>query len=129
MAQPSSVPILDIAIAKRPTILIDRKPFEMRTSNEFTWIVYTEFQRKFQRLGQLLTKRKKTAAEWKEQARLQDDFVRAILIAPDPVHARLGDMDRLEIIKAFFTQVRTKTSAPLRPPMSPRAAPTRNGTT
>lgn len=111
MAQPSA-PILDLGVlATRPIIRIEQRNYEMRTSNEFTYLVYTQFQRRFERLGQLLTKRRKTKAEWVEQAKLGDEFVRAILIdVPDKIHARLGDFERLEIIKAFFQQARRTTN-------------------
>jgi hypothetical protein len=107
-----TAPILDLGVlAKRPTLRVDGKTYEMRTSNEYTYLVYSQFQRKFERLGQLLKKKKKKSqADWKEQARLQDEFVRSIVIAPESLYVQLGDFERLEIIKAFFTQVRTTTS-------------------
>lgn len=116
-----TAPILDLGVlATRPLVRIEHKNYEMRTSNEFTYLVYTQFQRRFARLGALLTKRKKSKADWTEQGRLQDEFVRELLIAPDKVHARLGDFERLEIIKAFFSQVRRTTNG--HGPASPRRA-------
>jgi hypothetical protein len=118
MAQ-QTAPILDLGtLAPRPIILIDKKRYELRTSNEFTWLVYSKLQGKYQRLGNLLKASRKSAKQWTEQTRLQAEFVREILIAPDAIHARLGDFERLEIIRAFFQQVRTKG----------RAAPAPNGT-
>lgn len=112
MAQSTITPILDLGtLASRPTVRIDGKSYEMRTSDEFTYLVYRQYQRQFQRLGVLLKKKRASQAEEKEQVRLLEDVVRKILLAPDAVHARLRDTHRLEIVKAFFSQ-RPATTRP-----------------
>lgn len=102
MAQ--TAPVLDLTLNDRPTIRINGKSYEMRTSDEFAFLTFRQHQRKFQRLGELLRKKKTTQAEEKEMARLLDEFVRELVIAPAAVHDKMRDSHRLEIVKAFFSQ-------------------------
>jgi hypothetical protein len=121
MAQ--TAPILDIGLLyDRPKVRIDGRLYEMRTSDEFTYLTFRQKQRTFQRLGELLRKKRASAAEEKEQVRLLDLFVRELMVdVPDKLHARIRDSHRLEIIKAFFSQ---------RQPTTRRAAePNHNGHT
>lgn len=112
MAQ-TATPILDLGtLVDRPKVRIDGKLYEMRTADEFSYLVYRQFQRKFQRLGELLKKRRTTQAEEKEQEKLLDEFVRQLVIAPEAVHARMLPHHRLEIIKAFFSLRPTSKARP-----------------
>lgn len=99
-------PILDLGpILERPKVRINGALYEMRTSDEFAYLAYRRQQQTFQRLGALLTKKRPTQADDKEQTRLLDVFVRELLVdVPEKVHEKLRDTHRLEIVKAFFSQ-------------------------
>jgi hypothetical protein len=119
MAQ-QQTPNLDLGPLKdRPTVTIDGKKYEMRTSGEFAYLVYRSQQRRFERLGTLMQKRRVTKAEEQEQTRLLDGFVRELLIAPDTVHAKLRDSHRMDIVRFFSTLLPTKNA-----PRQATAAPT-----
>lgn len=110
MAQ--TAPVLELTLNDRPTIRINGKSYEMRTSDEFAFLTYKQQQRQFQRLGELLRKKRTTKKEDAETSRLLDAFVRELLIAPDTLHAQLRDSHRLEIVKAFFNQPPVSANKP-----------------
>jgi len=110
MAQNQQPANLDLGSLKdRPTVTIDGKKYEMRTSNEFAYLVYRSHQRRFDRLGALMRKRRVSKTEEQEQTRLLDDFVRQLLIAPNSVHTQLRDSHRMEIVQFFSKLLPTRT--------------------
>jgi hypothetical protein len=121
MAQPQPANLDLGSLKDRPTVTIDGKKYEMRTSNEFAYLVYRSHQRRFERLGTLMRKRRPTKKEEQEQARLLDDFARHLVIAPDAVHEKLRDSHRMDIV-LFFSKL-----LPKRTETRPATAATTNG--
>lgn len=116
-------PILDLGpLLDRPKVRIDGKLYEMRTADEFTYLIFRQHQRRFMRLGKLLRKKRTSAAEEKEQARLLDEFTRLFVLAPEAVHAKMRDTHRFEIIKSFSDRLQT-TRRPAAEPKRHRARP------
>lgn len=106
MAQ--TAPILDVGpLVDRPKVRIDGKLYAMRAPDEFAYTVHREQQRDLQRLGFLLKKKRQTKAEKKDQERLLEHFMRQMLVdVPDAVFARLGLVQRLNIIDFFSQRLR-----------------------
>lgn len=101
MATPT--PVLDIStVIERPTIRINGANYQLRTSNEFTYLTYRHWSLKFKRLAVLFGKAKRSKKEVAEQHTLLVDCCKAILMAPDAVHAKLEDVHRVQIVTVFF---------------------------
>lgn len=96
-------PILDLTtVVHRSLVRIDGKKYELKSPEEFALLDYRSKTRKYDRLGFLFRKKRLTSAESKEQQTLLDEFCRAILEAPDAVHDKLVEPQRIAVVTAFF---------------------------
>lgn len=107
MADPQTVirkPLLDLAtFTDRAFVTIDGKPFHLKNGNEMSLTQYfalgTQGEQLAEMSGRLGT------LDTKEQhafSHLLDTICRSVLIAPDDVQARLGDVQRIQIATAFM---------------------------
>lgn len=94
---------------ERKVVAIDGQPYELLNPEELSVLDYNRVGRKSLRLHELLQRDDElTAEEVAEEKKLLDFVVRAILVAPDAVHARLTDTHRLVLMNLF-----SKLQAPL----------------
>jgi hypothetical protein len=99
--------VLDLStLVDRPVVTIDRERYELRHPDELSLLDQLRMTRsatRVQVLVGLLTDvdRAPTPAEEDEYRALLDQTCRAILVAPDAVHAKLRDDHRVAIGRAF----------------------------
>jgi hypothetical protein len=110
MATPtdSPSPMLDLQIFPvRPTIKIDQVSYELRTVNDFTLAEYTRWERELPLVGRLLYNADKglNKAESADVSRRLDALCRLVLMAPEDIQRKIGDINRIFIIKAFFERL------------------------
>ena len=104
----STPPILSLStLVHRPTVAIDGKQYELRTSEEFAWMIYRGKADAFRKAGQLLQLRKRSVKQEKELSRLLVPLVQGILVAPPAVLARLSDDQRFQILTVFSRLLQT----------------------
>lgn len=123
MASPTTAPLLEInTLITRPFLIIDKKRYELRTRDEFTYLTDRDHLRRFERLGRLLQLTKTSKAQRTERDGLVDDFCQLILIAPPKVHAKLDYPNRLKIIEGFSSLLLPTLTAGATPATTPRRA-------
>lgn len=99
-------PLLDLStIDVRDTVRVDGKVYPLRDSGEFDWLSYQAWSKKFNRVIALYQKKTRKPTEGKELQRLLDECCKLVLEAPDAVHVKLKDVQRLQIVTVFFERL------------------------
>lgn len=113
-------PLLDLStFTERPTIIIDGEQYELHNPEEFSVLDYQRIASDGRKLARLIDADELDEEQAVELRTVLDRTTRRLLIAPEEVHAKLGDMHRVAIARAFTSLQR----ATLRPVVSvPRAA-------
>lgn len=128
MAQ--STPILDLGpLVERSKVRIDGKLYEVRTPDELTYLAHREHGKMFDRSAVLAAKKRRSKTEEAEFLRLLDRVAKQILVdVPDPVHAKLSNAQRIELIGFFgrLASARAKSRAAVMAPVT--GQPTRSAT-
>lgn len=102
MSEETKGPLLNLdTLIVRPQVIIDGQSYEMVSPDEMTIVERQRQVARGRRMQELLDKRELSNQEQGELARVLDEGCRAILLAPDDVHAKLMDGHRLDIIDAF----------------------------
>ncbi|HMJ87978.1 MAG TPA: hypothetical protein VK504_32600 [Vicinamibacterales bacterium] len=125
---------LDLStLVERHHVRIDGERYELRHPDEFSLIEQLRLFRQAKRVVELVTiltsdTATPSEAEEKEYETLLDLTCRAVLDAPDEVHARLREEHRSAISRAF-TQLQSETNSRKRAGANPvtTAAPETNG--
>jgi hypothetical protein len=90
----------------RLIVRVNGYPHELLRPADLPLAAYRTIQRVGPRIAVLSGPvRETTKAEAEELTQLLDRVCRLVLVAPDDVHARLGDLNRVLIAGAFFTQL------------------------
>lgn len=113
MAHDPTVPLLDIStLVTRAKVRIDGRNYDLRTSDEFSYLTLRGHGDAFRRMGVLMGRiRTLRPHEQKELSRLLDQFCRQMLIAPDAIHRKLSDSHRWEIAISFSQLLRQRMGA------------------
>jgi hypothetical protein len=99
----TKTPLLDLStLVDRHVVRINKKTYQLRNSDELSFIGYRQFVGSLSRLGALLQKQTPTVSELQEQSKLIREKCAQILIAPASVLASLTDRQQLAIIEAFL---------------------------
>jgi hypothetical protein len=106
-------PVLDLnTLVERRTIRIDGAPYELTNHSEVSILDYYRIGRQSERLDAMVNQPEAMAPEQVEELqRLLNELVRFVLRAPDDVHARLNDIQKLQII-SVFTDLQRGAAAP-----------------
>lgn len=98
-------PVIELStLSKRTTISIDGEPYEIRNQRELSVL---QLQR-MEAIGGVLTRvgtvpsHEQTADDDRAASKALDEACRMVLIAPDEVHDKLCDADRLQINTVFI---------------------------
>jgi hypothetical protein len=101
-------PVLSLdTIIPRPTIRIDGKPYQMRSADEFAWLVYRGKAGLFRKAATLMVLPRRTAAQEKEIERMLGPLVQELVLAPAKVLARLSDAQRFQVLEVFSQLLQT----------------------
>jgi len=104
------IPSLDIStLVERPRVIIDGESFDMRHPDEFSLVEQLRLMRQARRLVELvhaLTSDQSTdptviEAREREYDAIVNNTCRAVLLAPDDIHAKLREEHRVAISRAF----------------------------
>lgn len=96
-------PVLDLntALNVRRNVRIDGVNYPLRSIDEFSIRDYQRQGEQFGRIGQLSRVAKLSRGQEKEQKRIVDELLRAVLIAPTTVHKRLMVGQKMAILAVF----------------------------
>lgn len=115
----TAAPLLDLqTLTTRHSIAIDGAAYELRTFDDLSIVDYHQTPRRAARIYGLLREETLTSEQEHELSRLVDQVCRIILDAPQAVHAKLKDWQRLKIFQTF-----TLLSRVTAPPAGAAAAP------
>lgn len=103
-------------VVERPQVRIDGELYDLKHPDEFSLVQSLRLSRQGQRVIELVTlltdgvarAAPEVAAAEQEYEQLLDTTCRAVLVAPDAVHARLREDHRVAITRAF-TLLQTAT--------------------
>jgi hypothetical protein len=99
----TAAPVLDLLTdTQRPTVRVDGTLYALRTSRDLTLEAYKTLEPIPGRLGALMVQPSLSDVDSAELSRLLDQTCRLVLMAPDDVQARLGEVNRSLIAKVFF---------------------------
>ena len=105
---------------------IDGKSYELKSSDEFAELTFQQQNVSYARLGALLQKANRTAADNRELTKQLAAFIDAVLIAPAAVKARLSNLHRVQLVEAYFVHalklVPTKKQGAKKKPTAKRPA-------
>jgi hypothetical protein len=121
-------PVLDLTTdLERPTVKIDQVAYLLRTARDLTLDAYKALERATPRIAALLLADVLSADEGQELSHLLDSACQIALIAPEAVHAKLGDVQRMQIFQVFTERLTPKLrmAASARPTTAGRAAGTK----
>jgi hypothetical protein len=99
--------LLELELPERLIVRVNGRAYELLTPADLPLAAYRTIQRFGPRIAVLSNPGRETTtkAEAEELTQLLDRVCRLVLVAPDDVHARLGDLNRVLIAGAFFTQL------------------------
>lgn len=107
MATPQT-PVLSLdTIIPRPTVRIDGKDYQMRSADEFAWLVYRGKAGLFRKAATLMVLPRRTVAQDKEVERLLGPLVQELVLAPAKVLTRLSDAQRFQVLEVFSQLLQT----------------------
>ena len=125
MAISSSTPVLSLStLVECPVVAIDGERYALHPADSLSLFVRMELEATERQLSQLLSAPARTNVEKADVARLLDQVCRKVLEAPDAVHAKLTDVQRMLICEVFIrlpraSRLQTEAARPRRrvPPL------------
>lgn len=119
-------PVLSLdTFVDRRFITIDGERYELRNPGEFSILDYHRMGVRAGRVDALMAEGELAEEQVQELESLLNDGCRSVLIAPDEIHRKLTDVQRLKVIEAF-THLQRETAAP--PAEAEAEAPTGEST-
>jgi len=99
-------------LVEGPTVSIDGQAYPLAGPHALSPLEMYRNLKAARRLQALIDKAELTEAEEAELGQIPDQVCRAVLDAPDAVHARLTDRQRMKVIELFSTLSRAPHQAP-----------------
>lgn len=100
MANP--IPVLDLnTLTERPLVAIDGLTYPLRAVEDFSILEHQTHVGQVQRFAALMNIPALTATEETELAALLKSYCQRVLAAPPEVHAKLSDVQRLQVVMTF----------------------------
>lgn len=98
----TTAPLLDLTVTiDRPCIRFNGVNYEIRTAADLTIGEYKHLWQTAPQLSALLSKKDVSKEEDAARSQMLDDLCRLAIIAPDDVHSRLGDVNRMSVFGVF----------------------------
>lgn len=117
-----AAPILDLSTLapERPTVVINRQPYELRMPDDFGLIELARYERLMHESQAIQNRKSKapiTVDEAQKLSTVLAEAVQLVLQAPADVLAELSDWNRIAILEAFTPAV-TGAATPRKKPRS-----------
>jgi hypothetical protein len=100
--QEGGIVVLDLDVDNRPQIKIDGTGYRVSTRHLLPPLELHHLSKLGRRLAELVQKEDASEDEQRELGDLPNRIVRAVLDAPDAIHQKLNDQQRMAIITAIF---------------------------
>ncbi len=112
-------PLLNLdTLVEHRTVRIDRVEYDLLNPEEVSLLDYHRIQKQSNRVAAMMEAAEMTDEQAEDLSRLLDSLCKFVLRAPEEVHAKLIDTNKLRVIEVF-TNLQRGTATAATPPEAP----------